>query len=698
MRYILKVLKKYSLILILVICLIIIQANCDLKLPEYTANIVNVGIQQNGIESATLKYLSEEVYEKIMLVNNNENKEKIANSYKYNGNYYELKNNDEIIDKIIKESLIIVLTVKNNFFNIGFNSEIEFYELLKTNHEILNLVKEKIVIDEELKEQTIINYGKEEYKNLGISVSELQINYVLKVGLKMLFVSFMAAFVTILSSFLSSRVSAFIARDLRGILVNKVMTFAHEDFEKFSTSSLITRITNDVSQVQMLIMMSLRILCFAPIMGIGAILKVQGSSLGWIIIAAILFVLSFIISIFVFVTPKFKIVQQKIDGLNLISKEFISGIPVIRAFAKEKYQENKFNEASKGLQKISLFLNAITSILGPIMNLIMNITCILIIWYGAQKIEMGSLQIGTLIAFMTYTIHIIMSFLMISMFSIMLPRSIVSIKRISQVLNEESSIKNKEKTINLKKIEGAIEFKDVYFRYKDAEEDVLENISFCIPAGSTTAFIGSTGSGKSTLVNLIPRFLDVTAGKILVDGVDIRDLKLEKLREIIGFVPQKGILFKGNIKNNIALGVNKINLEELNFATKISCSEDFIMNFKEGYDTEISQGGTNVSGGQRQRLAIARAIAKKSKIYIFDDSFSALDYKTDSTIRKLLNKHLKNTTKLIVAQRVSTIMNADQIIVLDEGKIVGIGNHKELMENCDIYREIAQSQLKEANI
>ncbi len=706
-----KIIKKYFFVIILVITLIAIQANCELALPSYTSNIVNVGIQQSGIEKAIPEYLSVTIYNKIKAFLTTDNKNLMEQNYLLTAkgdlkeDYYKLKEIDEKTEEDLEKALIqplaIIYYLENGAIDVktlGFSSLSEMYSALSylddaTKTKMLN---EKIGEEESLLKQVSLNMIKMEYDALGVNVNNMQMDYIITTGLKMLAIALLAAIVTIVASFFSSRIGAFFARDLRKKIAEQVMTYSHKEFEEISTASLITRTTNDVTQIQNLLVMSLRMLVFAPIMGIGAIIKVHGNSLSWIIVSIVLLIILLVIVVFSFVTPKFKIVQKLIDKLNLISREFITGIPVIRAFSNEKYEEKKFDEANTNLMRLSLFLNKITSVLMPLMNLIMNVACILIIWYGAKRIDFGTLQVGDLIAFITYTIHIIMSFLVLSMFSIMLPRGIVSLKRIAEVLNKESVIQEKKQTIPfVKDLKGTIEFKNVFFRYADAKENVLENISFKVEAGSTVAFIGSTGSGKSTLINLIPRFSDVTYGEILVDGVNIKDASLSDLRARIGYVPQKGILFSGTIKSNIALGVKKISQEDLEMAMDISCAKEFIKTKEKGVDSPISQGGTNVSGGQRQRLAIARAIAKKPEIYIFDDSFSALDYKTDARVRKLLNKHTKGSTKLIVAQRVSTIMNADKIIVLDEGKIVDMGTHDELLKTCKIYQEIAHSQLKE---
>ena len=618
------------------------------------------------------------------------------------------KDTKDKLNTILNYPIIMLQLLESNNDSLnslfGDNSNIIDLDLNSLTPEdlqmIISMSKEKISeLEPSILEQYAINYVKNEYIAVGIDLESHQINYIIKTGLIMLGFSLVAMVLTISSTYLSTRIATNFSRDLRSKVTNKVMSFSAKEFEDFSTASLITRTTNDVQQVQMLTVMCLRMVIYAPIMGIGAFVKVSGSSMAWVIGLAIAMIFSLVVVMFTLALPKFNLVQKLLDKINLVAREILTGTPVIRAFGNEKYEEKRFDKANMDLTKTNLFVNRIMSLMMPTMMFIMNGVSILIIWVGSSKVDMGTMQVGSLIAFITYTIEIIMAFLMISIISIMIPRSFVSVKRIGEVLNKEVSIKNKEKTIKFPKNEtGTIEFKDVYFRYPDAEEDVLQNISFKATKGTTTAFIGSTGSGKSTLVNLIPRLYDVTGGKILIDGVNIKDADLKELRHKIGFVPQKGILFSGTIKSNIGFGKNRITEEELEKSAKISQSLEFINEKEDKFESIISQGGTNVSGGQRQRLSIARAIAVNPEIYIFDDSFSALDYKTDAKLRKELNKNTKDSTILIVAQRISTVMKADQIIVLDNGKIVGIGKHEELMKNCDVYKEIALSQLSKEEL
>ena len=726
MKHVLRVLKKYSFYIVLIFVLLFLQANCDLTLPEYTSDIVNIGIQQNGIESPVPEVIREEEYDKLLLFMTSESKDKVNDSYtlitkdnteyleKYpllnEENLYILKDDASDLRNVITMPMIMVYNISQDNFDLSsldmqIPEGISIYEALRLmdeqqHDEFIAKISEKYSEDTvSLLEQTAIVYLKDEYVKIGLDVEKMQISYIATTGLKMLGLALLSMVLTIASVFLTSRVAAFFSRDLRSKVVNKVMTYSTTEFESFSTASLITRSTNDIQQIQMLIVMLLRIVFFAPIMGFGALAKVSGNDMSWIIALAVGTIIGFVIILFALAMPKFNKVQKLIDKVNSVSREILSGIPVIRAFGTEKHEEKRFDNANKDLMKVNLFVNRVMTIMMPSMMFIMNGVSVLIVWIGASKIDAGTIQVGTLIAFITYTTQIIMSFLMISMVSIMVPRAFVSLKRIGEVLDKDTSIKQIDKPLKFNnELKGIVEFKDVYFRYPDAEEDVLQNISFKANPGTTTAFIGSTGSGKSTLINLIPRFFDVTGGKILIDGIDIRSANIDKLRDKIGYVPQKGTLFSGTIESNIAFGLDKVDKEKIESAAKISQSLEFIENKKDKFKSEISQGGTNVSGGQRQRLAIARAIAIDPEIYIFDDSFSALDYKTDAKLRKELAKSTKNATIFIVAQRISTVMQADQIIVLDKGHIVGIGTHKELLKSCDIYKEIAYSQLSKEEL
>lgn len=685
MKKFLKLLKKHTITIILVIIFLFIQALCELSLPDYTAKIVDVGIRQNGIEDNVFEKIEKQELEKLELLLTEDEIKTIENNYELKDDIYYLKEIDEPTRKELSKILI--------------NPETTIL-MLQTNQATLEINKKtQLNIDDQTKQQVGIQYVKKQYEKLNLDLIKTQNKYITNSGIKMLSLALIAAVTTVIISYLTSKLSAKFGRDLRKATVEKVMSFGNKEMKQIGTSSLITRSTNDISRIQMFITMLLRIAVFAPIMGIGALLKVINNEMNFILIIGVSLILILVIILFTVALPKFKLVQDLIDKVNLIFREILNGIPVIRAFGNEQHEEERFDEANKNLKKINLFVDRIMTIMMPTMTFIMNFLCVLIVYIGAKKIDAGTIQIGTLMAFIQYTMQIIMSFLMISIMSIMIPRAWISIKRIVEVLNLEPEIKEPEIIDDIgKKFKGNVEFKEVYFRYHDADEDILENISFKAKPGTTTAIIGGTGSGKTTLINLIPRFFDVTGGEILIDGIDVRKLDLYVLRENIGFVPQKGTLFTGTIKSNIAFGKEKIDKKQLEEAAKISQSEEFIKEKQKQYDEQISQGGTNVSGGQKQRLAIARAIYKKPSIYIFDDSFSALDFKTDKNLRHELKKITKNSTVFIVAQRISTVLNADQIIVLDEGKIVGIGKHEDLMKNCEIYKEIALSQVTEEEL
>jgi len=684
MKTILNNLKKHTITIILVIVFLFIQALCELSLPDYTAKIVDIGIRQNGIEDNVFEKIEKKEFEKLLSISE-EDKEKIKAKYEKKDNVYYLKKITEEERKELGEQLIdkeiAVLMIESK------NAQIEINE--QTN----------IELDSEIKKQIGIEYVKQQYKKLNTDIVKTQNKYITQAGIKMISLALLAAIITVIVSYLTSKLSSKLGRDLRKDIVEKVMSFGNKEMKEIGQASLITRSTNDISRIQMFVTMLLRIAVFAPIMGIGALLKVINNEMNFILIIGVSLILILVILLFIVAIPKFKIVQDLIDKVNLIFRETLNGIPVIRAFTNELHEEERFDEANQELKRVNLFVDRIMTIMMPTMTFIMNFLCVLIIYVGSKKIDAGSIQIGTLMAFIQYTIQIIMSFLLISMMSIMIPRAWISIKRIKEVFEIDPQIKEPEVIDDIgKRFKGTIEFKEVYFRYHDADEDILENISFKAVPGTTTAIIGSTGSGKSTLVNLIPRFFDVTGGKILIDGIDIRKIDLYDLRENIGYISQKGVLFTGTIKSNIAFGQEKIDKEKLELAAKISQSEEFIKEKTKQYDDEISQGGTNISGGQKQRLSIARAIYKNPSIYIFDDSFSALDFKTDKNLRHELKKITKESTVLIVAQRISTILNADQIIVLDEGKVVGIGKHEELLKKCEVYKEIAQSQLSEEEL
>ena len=737
MLKLLKYLKK-SIVPILVIVLFLIgQAICDLSLPDYTSKVVNVGIQQGGIENPVPDVIRATEMDKLMLFMNESDKDIVLSNYNYldkaslsdkdltvDEPIYELNTKDKIIieelssifgkpmlvvegfendseqTKKIKEEMLANLPpqmIQNGdmFEVFSLMPKENLSEMRKTIDEMFSAMPDSIIT------QSAISYVKGEYKELGIDTDKIQTNYMFLAGAKMLGVALLSAVATIVVGFLGARVAATLGKNLRSKVFKKVMSFSNTEMDKFSTASLITRSTNDIQQVQMLMVMMLRVVIYSPIIAIGGIIKVTktNTSMTWIIAVAVLAILSLVMILFIVVIPKFKVVQKLVDRVNLVTREILTGIPVIRAFSTQKYEEKRFDKANLDLTKTNIFVNRVMACMMPAMMLVMNGISVLIMWNGAHGVDSGAMQVGDMMAFIQYTIQIIMSFLMISAISIMLPRAAVCVQRVDEVISTDLVIKDKEQTESFKEDKkGYVEFNNVSFRYPNAEEDVLSNISFVAKPGETTAFIGSTGSGKSTLINLIPRFYDVTEGSIKVDGVDVRNASQHDLREKIGYVPQKGILFSGTIDSNLRYGREEATDVEIVRAAEIAQAIDFISSKPERFETEISQGGTNVSGGQKQRLSIARAIAKNPEIYIFDDSFSALDFKTDSALRKALKKETSDSTVLIVAQRISTILHADQIIVLDEGKVVGKGTHNELLKNCEVYKQIALSQLSKEEL
>ena len=744
MLNLLKHLKPFVGSMILAIALLFVQAICDLSLPDYMSNIVNVGIQQGGVENAVPKVIKSSEMEKLFIFMNDDEKNVVEDNYtlldkdnlttdeynKYVKDYPELKNEsiyklntkeEEKIDKlndIFGKPMLIVSMLESQGFNgipgieamapQGVDlSTMDPFEMLSMMPQeqidsMLSNVDEKLSdMPESMITQSATSYVKEQYKDIGINTDKLQSNYVIIAGIKMVGIALISMVATVVVSFIAARVAAALGRNLRKDVFNKVVGFSNAEFDEFSTASLITRTTNDIQQIIMLVVMGLRIVFYAPILGIGGVIKVinTGASMGWVIAVALISILLLLIVLFSFAMPKFKSVQKLVDRLNLVTRESLTGMLVIRAFSTQKYEEEKFEVANKNLTRTNLFVNRVMTVMMPLMMFIMNVITLLIVWVGSHRIDEGIMQVGTMMAFMQYTMQIIMAFLMISMVSVILPRAMVSAQRVSEVLNVDVAIKDSEKLQMFNDDEkGTIEFKNVSFRYPGADEDVISNVSFKAFPGETTAFIGSTGSGKSTLINLIPRFYDTTEGEILIDGVNIKSVSQYDLREKIGFIPQKGLLFSGTIESNLKYGGDHITDEDMIKASEIAQAMEFINSKEEGFNTEIAQGGTNVSGGQKQRLAIARAIAKKPEVFIFDDSFSALDFKTDAKLRKAINTELKESTLLIVAQRISTIMNANQIIVLDEGKVVGKGTHKELMENCEVYQQIALSQLSKEEL
>ena len=727
MLKVLKNLKESALAVIAIILLLIVQANADLALPDYTSKIVNVGIQQSGVENTAPEVIRKSQMDNILKFTSDD--EAILSDYTYvededvykqnkvNSEEQENLNNlmakpimvyqvltSETYAGAIKEEMLVNVPQQQK----AMMAQMSMMDIVNgLNEEQINKMME--MIDEKLSslsgtmlEQAAISWVKQEYEAVGIDMTAYQNKYLIKVGLQMLGIAFISMASAVCIMLLSSRVAARLGKTLREKVFEKVLNFSRKEFRDFSTASLITRSTNDIQQIQQLIAMLFRVVVYAPIIGIGGLIRViqnSNTSMAWIIGLAILLILGIVLVLFIVAMPKFKKLQELIDKVNGVSREILTGIPVIRAFSREKHEEERFEVENNKLMKANVFVNKAMSIMWPALTLVMNGISLLIIWIGGHNVDNGVMQVGDIMAFIQYTMQIVMSFLMISMISIMLPRAAVSASRINEVLDKEDSIKDPENPKEFdKNKKGLVEFKNVSFKYPDAEEDILENINFTAEPGKTTAIIGSTGSGKSTVVNLIPRFYDVTKGELFVDGVNVKNVKQKALRDIIGFVPQKGMLFSGTIESNIKYSDENMSDEQMENAAQIAQATEFIESKPEKYDSEIAQGGSNVSGGQRQRLSIARAIAKDPEIFVFDDSFSALDFKTDSKLREALKEKTEGKTVIIIAQRISTILDADQIIVLDEGKIVGKGTHKELMESNEVYQQIALSQLSKEEL
>ena len=717
-----KYLKSSIFSVIVVILLLFAQAFLDLTLPDYTSKIVNVGVQQGGIEDAAITDIGSNTYHTLLLLMDEDDRDYINKQYeitdKYKGeDIYTLKDdsNTSKVSSIMSRPMLILYYAENMDSNSKSNEAISFElpEGMSLEESLLlmdDASRSKMIksINKKLKDvpDSIVNQGavsfvKSEYQRIGIDTDHIQTMYIFKVGLIMLGIALMAMIVGVLIVFVGSRMAAKLSKTLRHKVFTKVVGFSKNEMKSFGQSSLITRTTNDIQQVQMVVVFLLRVVFYAPIIGIGGVIKAMNTNadMTYIIGLAVVLILGVVVTLFAVAMPKFNIVQKLIDKLNLVTREILTGLPVIRAFSNEAHEEERFDEANKRLTKVNLFINRAMSFMMPIMMLVMNCICLLIVYQGAKGVDQGIMQVGDIMAYIQYTMQIIMAFLMISMMSIMLPRANVSAHRIMEVLETKDTIYNSKKLLPFKDSErGKVEFRNVSFRYPDASYDVITDINLVANPGEVTAFIGSTGSGKSTLINLIPRFYDVSDGELLIDGRNVRDVDLKELREKIGFVPQKGVLFTGSIADNIKYGNENISDEDVKKALDISQSTEFVSKLKGMENYEISQGGTNVSGGQKQRLSIARAIAKNPDIYVFDDSFSALDFKTDAKLRKELAKITKDKTVLIVAQRISTIMNADKIVVLDEGKVVGLGKHKDLMKNCEVYKEIALSQLSKEEL
>lgn len=747
MLKILKYLRKTWVSVIVIVALLCVQAASDLALPDYTSKIVNTGIQQGGIETAIPEAISKNEMDNLLMFTDDD--EKILNYYtlvsknnvnndeynKYLKEYPALQNEDiYVLNKLgknekseledsLKKPLVEVYLMQNEEMSVKIKDgllenvpdpqkqamkDMPLMDILKTMpkeslEKVISNIDEQIdKMQGTIVDQAAISSVKEEYKRLDVDVDKIQNRYIVFAGIQMLGISLVSMVSAVTIMLLSSRVAAKLGNTLRDKVFKKVLSFSTKEFNEFSTASLITRSTNDIQQIQMLITMLFRVVVYAPIIGIGGFIRVltnSDTSMAWIIGLAILCIIGIVGTLFLLTMPKFKKLQDLVDKLNLVSREILTGLPVIRAFNTEKKEEKRFDDANKNLMKASIFVNRSMSMMMPLLMFIMNSITLLIVWVGGHNVDGGIMQVGDMMAFIQYTMQIVMSFLMISMISIMLPRAAVSARRINEVIDTIPSIKDKDKTKDFDdNKKGLVEFKDVSFKYPDADSEILEDISFTAEPGKTTAIIGSTGSGKSTIVNLIPRFYDVTGGELLIDGVNIKDVSQRDLRSKIGFVPQKGMLFTGTIKSNIKYGDPCMSDDDMIKAATIAQATEFIESKPKKYDEEISQGGTNVSGGQRQRLSIARAIATNPEIFVFDDSFSALDLKTDSKLRAALKEKTENKTVIIVAQRISTILDADKIIVLEEGKIAGIGRHEELMENCEIYKQIALSQLSKEEL
>ena len=749
MLKVLKNLKKSFWSVVAIVILLCIQAQADLRLPDFTSRIVNVGIQAGGIETAVPQVISKEDMETILMFSKEDEKilenyslvsenlsneqEKVIDNYlgkDYDvepGTIYVLndieKDKEEELSKIMATPLMEFATVTNEDTEAKIKEtfiskvtpeqrqvleNMSLLEILETMPEeqrysvLEEFTKEIENMETSIKEQAAVVEVKNIYSNLGVDTEKLQNNYILFQGLQMLGVALISMVSAISIMLLSARVAAKLGKTLREKVFKKVLSFSTGELNKFSTASLITRSTNDIQQIQQLIAILFRVVVYAPIIGIGGFTKVlttSDSSMAWIIGVAIIAVLFIVVTLFIVAMPKFRKLQDLTDKLNLVSREILSGLQVIRAFNTEKKEEKRFDVANKDLMKTNVFVNRAMSMMMPLLMFVMNSIMVLIIWVGGHNVDQGIMQVGDMMAFIQYTMQIVMAFLMISMISIMLPRASVSARRINEVLETEPSIKDKSETKKFDQSKkGLVEFKDVSFRYPDADTEILEDITFTAEPGKTTAIIGSTGSGKSTIVNLIPRFYDVTGGELLIDGVNVKDVSQKDLRDIIGFVPQKGLLFSGTIESNIKYSDDNMSDERMYEAARIAQATEFIETKEKKYQDPIAQGGGNVSGGQKQRISIARALAKNPEIFVFDDSFSALDLKTDAALREALSEKTQDKTVIIVAQRISTILNADQIIVLEEGKVVGIGTHEELMKDNETYRQIALSQLSEEEL
>ena len=713
-----KYLKKSAGYVALIIALLFLQAYCDLSLPDYTSKIVNIGIQQKGIEDGVPEKIRKTSMDGLELFMSQEDISQLETAYTEDGELYVLKDIDKdtraSLNEILGKPMLMLggLTMENEasgemLAQMGIPEGADPVEAVAQMPEdaraqMTESMGEKFRdMPDSMITQAAVSYVQAEYEALGEDIDELQMKYIGEAGLKMILMALLIMAASISVVFLSAKVAASLGHDIRGDIYRKVIGFSSNEYNKFSTASLITRSTNDVQQVQITMAMMFRIVLYAPIIGIGGVLRVleTDSSMTWILGVGVVLILVIIGLLFSIAMPRFTKLQTLIDRLNLVTREILTGIPVIRAFSREKHEEDRFEDANKVLTKTNLFVNRCMTFMMPSMMLIMNGISVLIVYNGSYAVDAGNMQVGDMMAFIQYAMQIIMAFLMITAMSIMLPRANVAAMRIVEILETENSLKEPEAPVHpSEEIKGTVEFDHVSFAYPDAGENVLTDISFKAEKGQTLAVIGSTGSGKSSLINLIPRFYDVIQGCVKVDGVDVRSMSQKELRDRLGYVPQKGVLFSGTIDSNIRYGKTDISEEQVKKAAMVAQAQDFIEEKPHGYESPVAQGGTNVSGGQKQRLSIARAVAKDPEIFIFDDSFSALDFKTDKALRKALKEHTKNATTIIVAQRISTILNADQILVLDDGKMAGLGTHRELMKNCEVYRQIAMSQLSEEEL
>ena len=705
----LKYLKGFKIAILSLVVVLGVRVVAELALPTYTSNIVDTGIQQSGIEDAVPSKISEKSLDTLELFMSDDEIKQVTENYTKDGNTYILNNvSDETrmrLNNIFKETMTVVLGAKSN--NTDLNQVAQGVQAGVVSKDTLTDQRKKAISElgnsaDMMTKQGGISFVKEEYKQVGINTNEIRTNYLKEVGFMMIIVTLISGIASVISNFIASRVSAKVAYNLREKLYNKVLSFSKEDVDKFSTASLITRSTNDIQQIQNALNMFLFIAFYAPMMAMWGIYKVTQTDTGmtWIIALGV-GILALVLGVITFlVMPKFKIMQKLIDKVNLVTRELLTGISVIRVFGREKHEEKRFDKENVILRDNQLFVNRTMSALMPMIMLIMNGISLLIIWIGGKNIDAGSIQVGDMMAFITYTMQIVMSFLFFTFLMMQLPRAEVAAGRINEVLEAPVTVVdgNDLQDDKIKDVKGTLKFENVSFTFDGADSPVLSNISFEAEAGKTTAIIGSTGSGKSTLLHLIPRYFDATEGQITIDGTNIKDISLGKLRDMLGFVPQKGVLFSGTIASNIKFGDENISDEDMYKAAEIAQALEFIEGKEDKFDSEISQGGSNVSGGQKQRLSIARALAKKPKILLFDDSFSALDYKTDVKLRKTLREKMQDTTTIIVAQRIATILNADKIIVMNEGKVVGIGKHQELLKTCPTYLEIAESQLSEEEL